>query len=593
MNTFLFPDLDHNNGIIQGRSFLIPTIITLCIFCLTAGFVLTAFPGVVAVNFLYPLAERFFSPDHHIDPGTIDLLTKLLATIGIALESAGLFLACFAFSARRAQGAFPDEILTPETTPVSQRKDIFILTAIILLAVLHWIPLINRGFFFDELRIVTGPLEHPSLTQWFSMQLGSVILSFGMFKLMGPLEWSLRIPSMIMGLLCIYAIYSFMRKNFTSRSGLIAAFLLAVSPVLAIWSTSARGYSGYTLFTIISCALYFDCLKEKRFPPRSTLLLLFFTNLIGLSFHIYFIFIVFTEIILLIALPFIHQRYTPAVCTRSTYQRLALTLITPLTIAALLFIPITMRLWFKHGIQQGTAPLQNAFPVILIKDLLSIPLIPLGLIALGVIITGGILWRMRLIAGFTMILLLFILLVWLMKPAYLCSRYWAPLLPLLIILMSAGADALAEHQKPFKNAGRVICAVFLITILFVWITMPSKLVRECYGTFRETGALAQKAASPSTRFCAIGEGNALFGFYAGRPVKIIQNMEEFLLWRKENPEYLCFIIPGLATPDGRNNYYEENKLIAELRNDASEEHVGEISVFLKTTPPPKRTIQTH
>jgi hypothetical protein len=210
---------------------------------------------------------------------------------------------------------------------------------------------------------------------------------------------------------------------------------------------------------------------------------------------------------------------------------------------------------------------------------------------LTVIIAGGILWRMRLIAGFSMILLSFILLVWLMKPAYLCSRYWACLLPLLIILMSAGMDALAEYQQPFRNAGRIICAIILLAILFVWITTPSKLVNECYGTFREAGALAQKKASPSTRFCALAEGNALFEFYAGKPVKIIEDMKEFMLWRKENPDYICFAIPGLAIADGRNNYSEENKLIAELRNDASEEHVGEISVFLKTTSLTERTLQ--
>lgn len=62
---------------------------------------------------------------------------------------------------------------------------------------------------------------------------------------------AIRLTAFISGILCIPTTYLICKRIFHKKSGLLASYLLAVSPVFILYSTMARGYTLITLFTLL------------------------------------------------------------------------------------------------------------------------------------------------------------------------------------------------------------------------------------------------------------------------------------------------------------------------------------------------------
>jgi len=70
-------------------------------------------------------------------------------------------------------------------------------------------------------------------------------------RIFGNHLWVLRLPALIAGVLCIPAIYMSGRSLFGRASGILAAALVSLSPLLVDYSTNSRGYSLLCLFALL------------------------------------------------------------------------------------------------------------------------------------------------------------------------------------------------------------------------------------------------------------------------------------------------------------------------------------------------------
>ncbi len=87
---------------------------------------------------------------------------------------------------------------------------------------------------------------HPPL-YYFLMKLTGIILGYS--------EIALRTPSVVAGVLTVFVVYILGKKLFNKQIGMVAALLLATSPLHIYYSQEARMYSLAAL--IVSCIVYF------------------------------------------------------------------------------------------------------------------------------------------------------------------------------------------------------------------------------------------------------------------------------------------------------------------------------------------------
>lgn len=80
----------------------------------------------------------------------------------------------------------------------------------------------------------------------------------------GEHEWSVRIPAMIAGVLCIPATYILGRTALTRAASAGAAIVMALSYHHIFFSQNARGYTSYILFALLSTALLIEWLRRGR-----------------------------------------------------------------------------------------------------------------------------------------------------------------------------------------------------------------------------------------------------------------------------------------------------------------------------------------
>jgi uncharacterized membrane protein len=86
-----------------------------------------------------------------------------------------------------------------------------------------------------------------------------VKVAMGLF---GSAPWVVRLPAFISGILCVPAGYLLARQLYGRKSALLSAGLIAALPLMISYSTNARGYSQYTLFSLILFSLAIFLIKH-------------------------------------------------------------------------------------------------------------------------------------------------------------------------------------------------------------------------------------------------------------------------------------------------------------------------------------------
>lgn len=101
---------------------------------------------------------------------------------------------------------------------------------------------------------------------------GHVLFLHFWARLFGDSEWSLRLPSVLVGVAAVYAVYRLGRVLASERVGLVAAGLTAVSQMPVYYSQDARAYV-FLLLGCTLCALGIVALQDAHAAGRTRWLL--------------------------------------------------------------------------------------------------------------------------------------------------------------------------------------------------------------------------------------------------------------------------------------------------------------------------------
>jgi mannosyltransferase len=77
-------------------------------------------------------------------------------------------------------------------------------------------------------------------------------------------EFLLRLPSAVLGTLSIYVIYLVGKELFNNKTGIMSAFLLAISPFHIEYSQEARSYAFTVLLSLITLLLLWKAISENK-----------------------------------------------------------------------------------------------------------------------------------------------------------------------------------------------------------------------------------------------------------------------------------------------------------------------------------------
>ncbi len=140
-------------------------------------------------------------------------------------------------------------------SPLS-RGERWYLLFITLAGMLARAPLLSRPMVHDEAYTYVAFASRPVLALISDYHLPNnhifhSLLVHWTTTVLGTHPWTVRLPAFLAAGLCIPALAVLGARMYSPRAGLLAATLLAGLPVQALYATNARGYSLYTLFTLV------------------------------------------------------------------------------------------------------------------------------------------------------------------------------------------------------------------------------------------------------------------------------------------------------------------------------------------------------
>src|SRR3989344_4402689 len=144
------------------------------------------------------------------------------------------------------------------------------IVAVLLIALVLRIVNLNQSLWLDEAinvnvaqalsfkRLVADyasgdfhpPLYHLILRAW--------------FYIVNPTEIYARLPSVVFGVACVFIIYLIGKKLYDTKTGIIAALLLATSPLHIYYSQEARMYMMAAFFVCTSVYFFLSLLEKDR-----------------------------------------------------------------------------------------------------------------------------------------------------------------------------------------------------------------------------------------------------------------------------------------------------------------------------------------
>jgi hypothetical protein len=132
-----------------------------------------------------------------------------------------------------------------------------LLTAILLVALSLRLYGIGYGLWYDEISAYVTYMQMPfaKILTTFDSENNHVLftlLARASYGLFGGQTWAIRIPAVLFGVACIWALYLLGREVGSQREALLSAALLAFSYHHIWFSQNARGYTGLLFWTLLA-----------------------------------------------------------------------------------------------------------------------------------------------------------------------------------------------------------------------------------------------------------------------------------------------------------------------------------------------------
>jgi hypothetical protein len=484
-----------------------------------------------------------------VTDGLVALIGPDIAVaLGLLIGVGGLgYITVWRYFSSHLAADQPDTPTSP--TPPISTVEVCALVIAMIIALVPRLHGLTRGLGFDELYTAYHFIDRDSLWatistyQVFNNHIAYSILGRFAQALLGRSEWVLRLPALMLGLSSIITLWTFGRGLLGPQIAIVSALGLALSPMHVLYSESARGYTGLTLFTLISTHLYLKLLKH---PVRRDGLIFVLASVIGIYFHLYGIWVTVVQFVFLLYLAI-----TQATCNPSGRHlgvksfRLLWSSFPAIGILSFIcYAPVCEELLGTiHS--RGNGVLEWSFPLRLIR-LIGGTGLALGILLAGLVVLGLIshrhshTWEIEYV-----VLLLFapLLVSWLLfRPADLYVRFFIYFLPYYVLFLVSGLSALWDfttcpHGRVYGVLLRTLIGISAVLVFCSWIVnswrvVPSPEYRDAIETM-ETGV------GPSTMLCAIGGDAEMFQYYANQPLAIPQSMTEFHQFLNETTEVRC------------------------------------------------------
>ena len=375
---------------------------------------------------------------------------------------------------------------------------------------------LNQGLWYDEIftlfafirsgwkEIITG-LPVPNNHILFSLLAKLSITIFG------EKEWSLRLPSLILGGLTPPIIFLLLRDWVKNSTAFLTSIFLSLHFWMVWFSQDARGYAGWILFSFLSCFFFLNLKEEKN---KKTTLAYLITSIIACYFHLYGIFLLTSQLLFAISEKFLRKK-----SKRS--QELYLPIIA-LIISVILYFPGAGQLWnfyLEKGKETAGRWLEGYFWKELIKMLSGSHLLTISALFLLIFLGGlrqlknkaiefGILYLLSagLILAFTLIFRVFIY-----------PRFLSFFIPFYLLGIGLGIEEIYSliQKKKFQLPARM---VHYLLIAFIFFSLSWALIRYYHlgkQGFKKASIYIQKHY-PFTPVISLGLAEEEFLYYLPR-----------------------------------------------------------------------------
>jgi len=243
---------------------------------LIAAFIATGLMLLVLFNAGFDLARAaadLLAKDGSADPFTPALYGQLrlpFSTVAIVLLSLSAVMLIWKSASQRAVGVILTGLsrfwhqFSSDTRQFFsdfhcvrlKRTEIWLLAGIILLAVLARVFFIMQPFKHDEAYTVAVFANQPlkdALSDYHlpNNHLFHTFLVHVAYSLFGYLQWAVRLPSMLAGVLTVPALYLLARTLHGRSTAVIASAAAAAMPVMVEFATQSRGYTLIMVFSLL------------------------------------------------------------------------------------------------------------------------------------------------------------------------------------------------------------------------------------------------------------------------------------------------------------------------------------------------------
>lgn len=497
-----------------------------------------------------PFAEAFLSPDGIIEANTVNLVEGLVTKIAMAIVALGLLgdlLVGYAFIGRLISSRLLAPSVNGErSSPPVSRNELCLVLGAIAAALPARVHGLCRGLTYDE--IVTA-MQFVEVESWWktvaSHFRGNNHIAFSVLARLSEMafgrhEWALRLPSLLLGLATICALWFVVRRLVGRRVGIAAAWCLSLSPIHATWSVSARGYAGMMLFTFLSGYLYFQLLQRSTRRKGASFVVV---SVVAVYFLLYSALVTAVQFVFLL---YLASRQLLADDSREwlsaqSFRSLWAAFPAVTALSAIGYVPAIPHL-IVHMEGEALVAFDLVFPLRVIEYLSGTDFVPLvGVVFLGVVV-GLITLRKSLpkeVAYWVLLSALPVLFAWLFDAKL---RYFVYLLPYYVLCAVVGLSTFwgVANRRPGRIGGslvRGLAILLALSVVWVWAVRSWNSIPRA--EFRDAVAAMERGATDQIGLCAIGGGANWFRYYAERDLFIPQTMDEFQDFLDRYPEVRC------------------------------------------------------
>lgn len=431
---------------------------------------------------------------------------------------------------------------------------------------------INQSFWWDEIWSTMAYANASSVWRVVS-DLGYYFNNHVLYSLLcrlsigvlGESEITARLPSLLLGLLGIVALYSFGKKITGTAPALLAAFFLSISAFHVDHSTEARGYSGFALCSILSSFYYLTALASNKSKDW-----FWFAGFTVLGFYFHPCMIAVSAAQFFSALLFfggLQIRGGSTIFPRSAALRSFLFfLLASAVVTLILYAPLLHDFFVNLRKVRIVHVDRGPFLISLLHSILPGIISAKGAVLYGVFFISGLtlIFKKSIQAFIYFVVLLFVpvALYLLANPMFVFERYFIYTLPVALLIVAGGICRIAGSAPVKDHYKAVLIIAFAACITYVQAPAIKKIVTQDRQNYREAIEYVEQAAGRQAG-CAvfsIGYAGEHFKYYAHMPVVIPRSYDEFVRMLEGKQHVWCLItawLPSLRPPSEDIKLYEE------------------------------------